>query len=146
MCRAGVWNGHGKGWGTQPRWTRVSNVPLWKRRPKASLTVLGRALPADQGGDPSPLFHAVKVISGELGPVLSSPAQKRYRHTVQNPVKSLEDYWGSRASVIWREADRTSMVSLEKKRLRGILLIHHGAGVARHFSVMCREMTWGGWT
>lgn len=119
-------------------------MPLWKRRPKASLAVLVRALPADQGGDPSPLFHAVMVISGELGSVLSSLAQKRHGHTVQNPVRSLEDYLGSRASVIQREADRTRMVNVEKKRLRGILLIHHGAGVARHFSVMCREMTWGG--
>lgn len=89
-------------------------MPLWKR-PKASLAVLRRALPAGQGGDPSPLFHAVKVISGELGPVLSSPVQKRHGHAGENPVKGLEDYLGSRASVIRGEADRTRIVSLEKK-------------------------------
>lgn len=116
-------------------------MPLWKR-PKA---VLRRALPAGQGGDPSPLFHAVKVISGELGPVLSSPVQKRHGHAGENPVKGLEDYLGSRASVIRGEADRTRIVSLEKKSLREILSIPHGGRGARHISVMCRETTWGGW-
>jgi len=87
--------------------------------PKASWAASGSALPAGQGGDPSPLLSTGETAL-ESWVQFWAPQSKRLGHTGAGPPKGHEDDYGLGAPDV--QAVRTK--ELEKRRLSGRNLIH----------------------
>ena len=97
-------------------------MPLCQRRPKASWAASGRALPAGQGGDPSPLLSTGETAL-ESWVQSWAPQCKRDRDIPEQvPPKGHEDGYELGAPDIQVVRVREpGLFSLERRKLKGVL-------------------------
>lgn len=118
-------------------WNNKYNAPLGQRQPTAFRVSLGKAQPAGQGSDPSPLFATGETASEVSWPVLGSPVQEGGGHAEPSPKEGHSEGNSDGASVIWAEAETAGAVRLGEEKAPGDLINVH-----KHL-IRKREWRWG---
>lgn len=66
----------------------------------------------------SQTFNVGLLLAKDHGLCLSSPVQKRHRHTVTSPVRDYEGNYRAQAHGVWEESEKIDLFSLKKSKLR----------------------------